>query len=385
MASEKNNKKGILLPPAIGYSFKVVIGLISKNKIQVKYFPKLLVILIVNLINFPFRFYERLFINPQYKIKTLKKAPIFILGHWRSGTTHLHNLLCQDPQMAYVTTYQSVFPDTLFNKLGRFLFLGFSKILIPGKRKGDNVTLGASLPQEEEFALGDKIPISYYFFWLFPKNMLSYYNKYIGFKNIETSQLEKWKSNYKLLIYKAIKNTGKERFLSKNPPNTGRIRTLLEMFPEAKFIFIHRNPIEVFLSTLNFYKKMLPPLQLQDISNEEIDNSIIEVYKKIMKDYFEQKKQIPVGNLVEVSFDHLEKDPAKVLENIYDTIHLDGYKEAEPNFEKYINNLKNYKKNKHIVSQQQMDILMKEWGFAFEKYNYNLPSNIEVKSELTSE
>ncbi len=381
MTKIRNNKKGILLPPAIGYSLRIIVGLIKKNKIQIKYFPKLFVILIVNLINLPFRTYERFFINPKYQKKTIKKAPIFILGHWRSGTTHLHNLLCQDPQMAYVTTYQSVFPDTLFNKLGRFLFLGFSKLLIPSTRKGDNVSLGASLPQEEEFALGDKTPISFYFFWLFPKNMLHYYDEYIGFKNIDIVRLEKWKSNYKLLIHKAIKNTKKERFLSKNPPNTGRINILLDMYPNAKFIYIHRNPVEVFLSTQNFYKKMLPPLQLQDISKKEIEFNIIEIYKKIMNDYLEQKKLVPEGNLVEVAYEHLEKDPTEVLKNIYDTIDLDGYKEAAPNFENYINNLKNYKKNKHIISKKQLDILMKEWGFAMEKYN-NISSNIEVKSEL---
>ena len=164
----KKSKKGMLLPPAIGYSFKIVLDLIRKNKIQLKYFPKLIAIIIVNLINYPFRTYERLFINPSYHKKTIEQSPVFIIGHWRSGTTHLHNLLCQDDQMAFVTTYQSVFPDTLFNKFGRFLFRGFSTLLIPGTRKGDNVTLGASLPQEEEFALGDKTPLCFYFFWMFP-------------------------------------------------------------------------------------------------------------------------------------------------------------------------------------------------------------------------
>ena len=28
------------------------------------------------------------------------QAPLFILGHYRSGTTHLHNLLALDPQFA---------------------------------------------------------------------------------------------------------------------------------------------------------------------------------------------------------------------------------------------------------------------------------------------
>ncbi len=154
MSLANNKKKGILLPPAVGYSFKILANLIRRNKIHVKYYPRILAIVIINLINFPFRTYERIMINPRFKKKSIVTDPIFIIGHWRSGTTHLHNLLCKDPQMGYITTYQSVFPDTLFNKLGRFLFKGFSSLLIPGKRQGDNVKLGPSLPQEEEFALG---------------------------------------------------------------------------------------------------------------------------------------------------------------------------------------------------------------------------------------
>ena len=181
----KKGKKGMLLPPAVGYSFKIVFNLILNNKIQLKFVPKLIAIVIVNLINFPFRTYERLFINAKYHKKTIDESPIFIIGHWRSGTTHLHNLLSQDEQMAYATTYQSVFPDTLFNKLGRFLFRGFATLLIPGTRKGDNVTLGMALPQEEEFALGDKTPFCFYFFWMFPTNMIVYYNDYIRFNNVD--------------------------------------------------------------------------------------------------------------------------------------------------------------------------------------------------------
>ncbi len=374
----KKSKRGMLLPPAVGYSFKIVVNLIKKNKIELKYYPKLLAIVIVNLINYPFRTFERLFINPKFKNKPIEKAPIFILGHWRSGTTHLHNLLCQDEQMAYATTYQSVFPDTLFNKLGRYLFRGFSTLLIPGTRKGDNVTLGASLPQEEEFALGDKIPLCFYFFWMFPNKMISYYDEFIGFKNVEIEQLRKWKSSYKLLIKKAIKNTKGNRYLSKNPPNTGRIKVLLEMFPDAKFIHIHRNPIEVFLSTQNFYNKMLPPLQLQSISKEEIDLNIQRVYKKIMSDYLNQKELIPSKNIIEVSYDELEENPTAILNRIYETLNFDNYDLASKNFENYIDKLKSYKKNTHKINKSQLDILLMEWGFTMEQYNYSIPKHIEI-------
>ncbi len=376
-----NKKKGFLLPPAVGYSFKILIRLVRKNKISLLYYPRLIAICLINLINFPFRSYERLVINPKYKKKNIKKKPIFILGHWRSGTTHLHNLLCKDPKMAYITTYQSVFPDTVFNKLGRFIFASFSRLMIPGIRKGDNVTLGISLPQEEEFALGAKIPISFYYFWMFPKNMLNYYNKFIRFNHIKSKQLNLWKLDYELLIKKAIKNTNGEVFISKNPPNTGRIKILLEMFPKAKFIHIHRNPIEVFLSTQNFYYKMLLPLQMQHIDKEEIDEKIIQIYKNMMNDYFDQRKFIPESNLIEVSFEQLEKNTIQVLRDIYLKLDLKDFDITKSNFDKYLDSMKNYKKNKHSISRGMLDKLMREWKFSMKELNYEVPNNIKITDD----
>jgi len=271
-----------------------------------------------------------------------------------------------------------VFPDTLFNKLGRFLFQGFSSLLIPGKRAGDNVTLGASLPQEEEFALGDKVPISFYFFWMFPKRILNYYDGFIAFRNVNVETKELWQSHYKLLIKKALKNTNKPIYLSKNPPNTGRIKVLLEMFPNAKFIHIYRNPIEVFLSTQNFHKKMLPHLQLHTINSEEIDKNIMEVYKKLMSDYFSQKELIPKENISEVYFEELETKPIEVLKKIYADLNLNGFEKALPEFRKHVKIKRNYKKNKHIISKELLDTLVHEWGFAMDRLKYELPENIEI-------
>lgn len=167
--SKNKNSRGILFPPLVGYSCSSLIHILKTNSIAPKYYLKVLAIILINLINLPFRVYEQLFINPKFENKSLQQPPIFIIGHWRSGTTHLHNLLSQDSQMGFVSTYQSVFPNTLFNTIGRFIFRNFMGLLIPKNRKGDNVTLGPELPQEEEFTLGHRIPHSYYLFWFFPK------------------------------------------------------------------------------------------------------------------------------------------------------------------------------------------------------------------------
>lgn len=375
---KKQIKKGVLMPPAVGYSLQILLGFLFKYPISFRFAFRFFLLVIVNLINWPFRTYERLLINPKYKKRAITESPIFILGHWRSGTTHLHNLLCKDPQMGYTSTYQSVFPDTLFNKLGRFLFEGFASALIPGKRAGDNVTLGTKLPQEEEFALGDKTPISFYYFWMFPRNIKLFYKRFIRFEGIDNITKERWKANYKLLIIKSLKNTNTQLYLSKNPSNTGRIQVLLEMFPNAKFIHIHRNPIEVFLSTQNFFKKMLPHLQLQNISQNEIKEEIVHLYKELMTDYFDQKSLIPTGSLVEIRFEQLENKPMHVLKHVYSELNISGFERAESYIQDYINSMTSYKKNNHVLSKQQLYILTEAFQFAMTELKYSIPSNLDI-------
>src|SRR5438132_3087767 len=77
--------------------------------------------------------------------------PLFILGHWRTGTTHLHNLLAGDvEQFSYANTYQVVNPFTFLSteevNARRFAFL------VPKRRPMDNVALSFEVPQEDEFA-----------------------------------------------------------------------------------------------------------------------------------------------------------------------------------------------------------------------------------------
>jgi len=380
----KGQKKGFLLPPAVGYSFRVLFYLFGNHAISFKFLIRTILTLLINIINWPFRTYEKLFINKKYSRTQIEKEPIFIIGHWRSGTTHLHNILCQDPQMAYTTTFQSVFPDTLFNKAGRFLFEGFARILIPGTRKGDNVTLGTTLPQEEEFALGDKTPISFYYFWMFPRSLKKFYEQFVRFRNIDTAVIDSWKKDYKLLISKAMKNTGRERFLSKNPPNTARIKVLLEMFPNARFIHIHRNPVEVYLSTHNFFDKMLPHLQLQSIEASVLDDHIFELYKNLMEDYLEQRELIPKGHLVELAFETLETDPKTCIRQIYKDLDLSGHDKSQPYFEAYLNKMKSYQKNKHRITEALMKRIQNEWGFAMKEWGYGVPSHIEIESNEAS-
>ncbi|PWJ40160.1 sulfotransferase family protein [Sediminitomix flava] len=325
---------------------------------------------LVSLIAQPFTWLENKTYNQKIDELKIDKAPVFILGHWRSGTTHLHNIMSQDKQFAYVDTYHGVFPNILFS--GSAIFKNFMKVAMPKKRATDNVELGVNYPQEEEFAIGNMCPHSFYNFWYFPNDAIEYYKKYLMFEGISETEFEEWKTTYQKLVKKAVLNTGGQRFISKNPPHTSRVKELLEIYPDAKFIFLTRNPYTVFESTRKFFRGTLEGISLQEISDEKLENNILEVYKGVHEKYEAEKHLIPSGNLIELRFEDFEEDNFGNLEKIYKELGLEGYNEALPNFKAYIGEKKGYKKNAYNYAPETIEKVEKHWGFALDRWNYRL-------------
>ena len=85
--------------------------------------------------------------------RTEVEPPVFIIGHWRTGTTFLHELLSSNPAHGFPTTYQCFFPNSFL--LTEKIVGALSGLFLPGTRPSDNMTLGFDRPQEEEFALAN--------------------------------------------------------------------------------------------------------------------------------------------------------------------------------------------------------------------------------------
>ena len=92
------------------------------------------------------------------------------------------------------------------------------------------------------------------------------------------------------------------------------------MFPDAKFIYLMRNPYTVFESTRNFFINTIQPLKLQNISDDEIVDNIIKVYADLYHRYQEDKHLIPEGNLIEIKFEDFEQNALEMTQRIYETL-----------------------------------------------------------------
>ena len=302
--------------------------------------------------------------------KPLEMDPVFILGHWRSGTTFVHNVMALDKHFGYTTTYQTVMPNLML--FGQPFFKKNMSFLMPDKRPTDNMELKVDFPQEEEFALSNMMPYSFYNFWFFPKLMMEYCDKYLLFDTISEEERAIFKDVFLKLIKISLQNTNGSQYLSKNPPHTGRVKTLVEMFPNAKFIYLKRNPYTVFESTRSFFTNTIQPLKLQDITNQEMEANIIETYKRLYYKFEDEKHLIPEGNLFEVKFEEFEHDAFAMTENIYNKLNIPNFENSKADIEKYLNKKKGYKKNSYKYDDRTVSIVNENWGMALENWGYSL-------------
>lgn len=302
------------------------------------------------------------------RVDITTNPPFFILGHWRSGTTHLHYIFARDPQFAYLSNYQAFLLNV--SLLGRTWLKWLLSPLMPDGRPQDNIKMSTDEPAEEEQPFSNISLRSGIHTFYFPQN-ITYHDKYNLFKGIKPREKRLWRKDYTYLI-KLIKYiNGKDKLVLKNPHNTPRVKELLELFPQSKFLFIHRNPYAVFHSTRHLFRKAISTQFLQNFSEEEIVDRVFYYFSSTLQKYLNERHMIPTGNLLEISFEELDKQPWPTIEKIYSQLNLENFEAARPKIAEYLNSVSEYEKNQfpdlepHIIER-----INKEWDFAFKAWGY---------------
>ena len=302
------------------------------------------------------------------RVDISKQPPFFILGHWRSGTTHLHYIFARDPQFGYLSNYQAFLLNV--SLLGRTWLKWLLSPLMPDGRPQDNIKMSTDEPAEEEQPFSNISVRSGIHTFYFPKN-ITYHDKYNLFKGIKPREKRLWRKDYTYLI-KLIKYiNGKEKLVLKNPHNTSRVKELLEIFPESKFLFIHRNPYAVFHSTRHLFRKAISTQFLQNFSEEEIVERVFYYFSSTLQKYLSERFLIPQEHLIEISFEELETSPWATIEKVYAHLDLGGLENARPHIQKYLDSVTTYEKNQFPdLEPSIIHRINSEWDFAFKAWGY---------------
>ncbi len=363
------------ISPLVGSNWSTFFGVLKKNRIHPKYYKKVPLTILVLAISSIFHWIDRLIFRKKLKNFVFKEPPLFIIGHWRSGTTLLHNLLTKDPEAGFTTTYHSVFPNNLKSK---WLFKTFMQIFMPDERPGDGMKIAVDFPQEDEYAMSNITYRSFYHYFYFPSSYRFLYKEYIRFESVSEEGKAEWKRQYQRMIIKALINTHGSRAILKNPVNTGRMLKLLDIFPEAKFVFIVRNPVIVYLSTKKFYSQLFPTVNLEEFTVEDISTMVLEVYVELMQDYLADKKQVNSDQLIEMRYETLVENPMQELESIYGKYSLGNFQNLRQVFEEYLDTLSDHKEDSYTIEQEELERVMDHVGFAMKHWNYEMPDNLKV-------
>ena len=338
--------------------------------IHPRYGLRLLLIIVTSVVSAPLRLLESLRYGRVINETKVHEMPIFIVGHWRSGTTHLHNLMIQDANFGFVSMYQSVVPEC--SLVGGHWLKRILARIIPLKRPMDNMEWPLDAPQEEEFPLAKMMPWGFYVNFLFPSKTRELFRRYVLMDEAPAGVEAEFLHNYLKILKIASLRCGGKRLVLKNPVNTARMTRLLKIFPNARFIHIHRSPYEVFMSTQGLHQNLLTLATLQKINLRTAKETVLILYESMMRRYFAERELVPSGHLVEVRYANLVQNPLGELERIYCQLQLPGFERALPAFTAYTNAQQSYEKNSHQISEADRCLVNEHWRFAFETLGYPL-------------
>jgi omega-hydroxy-beta-dihydromenaquinone-9 sulfotransferase len=371
MPSINENVFDIMYEPLAGSSLTNLLRLTAQNKFHIsfRYFPRFSYALLMSSILTPFRFKESLLESKNIHSTKISEDPIFIIGHWRSGTTYLHNVLSLNTSFGYCSTFHATLPH---------VFLQSEKLLkpllsasIPSKRPMDNAAMGPDLPQEEEYAIANIIPDGYYNGWCFP-NMMDRYLDNVLIDEASSSRQKEWMETYLFFIKKLTYYHQGKQLLLKNPSHTARLLTLKKMFPRAKFVHITRNPYEVYYSMKKFMSIVLPRYCVQRIpSSETMKQKIFSMYTKLYQSYLKQRSFLSSQDLIEISYESFITDPLSNIHRIYDQFNLQLNTETENGMQEYLSKQKTFKRSDYVMTQKLKKEIYDEWKFAFDSFHYS--------------
>lgn len=301
--------------------------------------------------------------------------PLFIVGHWRSGTTLLHNMLCNG---AFSTiTSSSVGTPWNFVLLGNAIRHVLPAIL-PEDRFVDRMPILPESPQEDESALAAMAPLSMFHGIYFPKRFRELVNAGVFHDGASETARARWLYALLLLHSKVAWISGGKRELIKNPCHTARVPELEQLFPGSQYIHMVRNPYEVFVSMKHFYRRLLDVYALQPHARAPVEDVVLEVYERMMRRAIEGLSSLPDDRHCEVRFEHLVESPCETVRELVGRLGISDEGQLVAGARVYLNDVRDYRPNALAITERECRLVEERCGEFLERWRYQRPEHVSA-------
>lgn len=294
--------------------------------------------------------------------------PVFVVGHWRTGTTHLHNVLGAAPEFGHISPLASGLPWNLFTLVAWLRPL--LERALPSDRGVDRVAVHPTAPQEDEIPLASMQPLSVFHAVYFPRDFRATFDRGVFFDGASAADVERWKRRHRTFIGK-VQLQQRKRLVVKNPVYTGRIALLRSIWPDARFVHIVRDPYVVYRSTLHYYRKLLPELALQPYDHVDLETFVLDGYARLMSRYEAQAADVPPTHLIQLRYEDFEREPLPCLERLWAQLELGDFERSRPALSRYLDSVARYEKNAYPdLDPREVERIEANWGDFIERFGY---------------
>jgi len=350
-----------------GISFGVWMQLLAANRFAISpsRLPLAITVTVASLFNSAFRLTsEALYRRRAERVQP--PPPLFIIGHWRTGTTLLQELLARDKRFSYPSTYACLEPHH-FLATGRLLPRLF-RFFLPSQRPMDSMPLGWDRPQEDEFGLCLLGADSSYRSLAFPRN--STLDSSFDLRELPERSIHRWKRHFMWLVKRLTLNDSR-RLVLKSPPHTARIAILLDLFPDAQFVHLVRNPYQVVPSSLHMWQQLSEFMGLQSGGCPDRESRVFNAYVRMYRRFEEDRHLLASGQMCEIRYEELISNPFGQLERLYRELSLGDLATAREDISDYLDSIRGYRANQHELSPQLHHRITDVWRDYIERYGYH--------------
>jgi len=302
---------------------------------------------------------ERVLLCPVRMLKFGKDAVfdhppgvVIVVGYYRSGTTHLHNLLSCDPKVVTPRWYQVLAPQGFW--------LGWSLVrvmLVPflgSTRPQDGVAFGPEWPAEDDFALCNwglcsTLPGRF----VFPSQWAAW-SRWNTLEGLSERQINRWRSLTAMLCWKLTRGNRDKVLVLKTPSHTGKIRELDRLFAgKARFVHIARDPEKVIDSNVNMHHRLRGHLLEGGPDDRTVRDRIVDEYESLEAACAEQLAAIDPGRVARIRHKDLVQDPMGELARLSSSIGLQWSDDARERTVHYLHETGAYR----TPSAKRSDVL----------------------------
>ncbi len=261
------------------------------------------------------------------------EAPIFILGHARSGTTLLHRLMSEDEgRFSSFLTYEMHFPSLLQKKTiraaarfdDRFLGRFFTRRVEAWEEKRYAPVrhiheMGLTIPEEDDLV----------FYWSCASGFWMTEMPYMD--ELDFFDVDNWPEKrrrrllrfYRDCIRRQLALNGDDKIhLCKSPVFAGRVHSLIEEFPDCRIVLPVRNPGETIPSLLKLLASGWKHMKWAD---ERVNSCARDMVETSFKTYLYPPAalaQHPDTRSAIIDYRALVEDPAVAMPALYRELEL---------------------------------------------------------------